>query len=61
MPRYDYLWGDVDADGNAIDLAAWDKEYFAYADGESVYPPAVPIPAADSEARMLIDFVINLK
>lgn len=61
MPRYDYLWGDVDADGNAIDLAAWDKEFFAYAAGESVYPPAVPVPAADSEARMLIDFVINLK
>ena len=61
MPRYDYLWGDVDADGKAIDLAAWDVEYFAYADGESVYPPEVPIPAADSEARMLIDFIINLK
>ena len=61
MPRYDYLWGDVDADGKAIDLAAWDEEYFAYADGESVYPPEVPIPAADSEARMLIDFIINLK
>jgi cytochrome c oxidase cbb3-type subunit 2 len=61
MPRYDYLWGDVDADGKAIDLAAWDEEYFAYARGESVYPPEVPIPAADSEARMLIDFVINLK
>jgi len=61
MPRYDYLWGDVDADGKAIDLAAWDEEFLTYARGESVYPPEVPIPAADSEARMLIDFVINLK
>ena len=61
MPRYDYLWGDVDADGNAVDLAAWDEAYFAYARGDSVYPPAVPMPAADSEARKLIDFVINLK
>jgi len=61
MPRYDYLWGDVDADGKAINLAAWDKEFFAYVDGERVYPPEVPIPAANSEARMLIDFIINQK
>jgi cytochrome c oxidase cbb3-type subunit 2 len=61
MPRYDYLWGDVDADGNPVDLAGWDEQYMAYARGESVYPPAVPMPAADSEARKLIDFVINLK
>jgi len=61
MPRYDYLWGDVDADGNAVDLPGWDEKYLAYARGESIYPPAVPMPAADSEARKLIDFVINLK
>ncbi|OIO70002.1 MAG: cytochrome oxidase [Zetaproteobacteria bacterium CG1_02_49_23] len=61
MPRYDFLWGDKDADGKNIDLAAWDEQYFAYAKGESVYPPGVPTPAADSEARMLVDFVLNLK
>jgi cytochrome c oxidase cbb3-type subunit 2 len=61
MPRYDYLWGDKDADGKPIDLAAWDEHFLAYAKGEEVYPPEVPQPAADSEARMLIDFVLNLK
>jgi len=61
MPRYDYLWGDVDFDGKPIDLAAWDEHYLEYAKGGKVYPPEVPIPAADSEARMLIDFVLNLK
>lgn len=61
MPRYDYLWGKVDANGKPIDLKAWDKAYLAYAKGDAVYPPEVPIPAADSEARKLIDFVINLK
>jgi len=61
MPRYDYLWGDKDVDGKAIDLAAWDEHFLAYARGEEVYPPVVPIPAADSEARKLIDFVLNLK
>jgi len=61
MPRYDYLWGKKDASGQPIDLAAWDKAFLAYAKGDSVYPPKVPLPAADSEARMLIDFVINLK
>jgi len=61
MPRYDYLWGTKDADGKDIDLAAWDEHYLAYADGEKVYPPEVPTPAADSEARKLIDFILNLK
>jgi len=61
MPRYDYLWGAKDAEGNAIDLGAWDQEFMEYAEGGSVYPPEVPVPAADSEARMLIDFVLNLK
>jgi len=61
MPRYDYLWGDKDKSGNPIDLKAWDREFMAYAKGESIYPPEVPIPADDSEARMLIDFVLNLK
>ena len=61
MPRYDYLWGKKDKEGNTIDLKAWDKEYMEYAVGDSIYPPEVPVPADDSEARMLIDFVLNLK
>lgn len=61
MPRYDYLWGDKDANGNPIDLKAWDEHYQRYVAGEEVYAPEVPTPAPDSEARMLIDFVLNLK
>ena len=61
MPRYDYLWGESDAKGNAIDFDGWRTAYTAYASGESIYPPEVPVPAADSEARALIDFVLNLK
>jgi cytochrome c oxidase cbb3-type subunit 2 len=61
MPRYDYLWGTNDVDGKQIDLAAWDTHYQRYVSGEEVYAPEVPTPATDSEARMLIDFVLNLK
>lgn len=61
MPRYDYLWGGKDQAGNPIDLKAWDKDYLEYAEGQKVYPPEVPTPADDSEARKLIDFVLNLK
>jgi len=61
MPRYDYLWGDKDADGKTIDLKKWDEEFMAYAKGERVYPPEVPNYAPNSEARYLIDFVLNLK
>jgi len=61
MPRYDYLWGEKDASGNTIDYDKWRAEYTAYASGESVYAPEVPAPASDSEARALIDFVLNLK
>lgn len=61
MPRFDYLWGEVDADGKEIDLAEWRAEYDAYTAGERVYPPEVPVPAPNSEARYLIDFVLNLK
>jgi cytochrome c oxidase cbb3-type subunit 2 len=61
MPRYDYLWGDKDANGNTIDFDGWRAAYTAYSAGESIYPPEVPVPAADSEARALIDFVLNLK
>jgi cytochrome c oxidase cbb3-type subunit 2 len=61
MPRFDYLWGDVDVDGNKIDYAKWRTEYTEYAHGERVYPPEVPEYAADSEIRYLLDFVLSLK
>jgi len=61
MPRYDYLWGDKDSGGNTIDFDAWRAQYDKYAANETVYPPEVPLPAKDSEARALIDFVLNLK
>lgn len=61
MPRFDYLWGKYDASGKVINYAKWRKEYMAYYTGHTVYPPAVPIPAKDSEARHLIDFVLDLK
>jgi len=61
MPRYDYLWGEKDASGNTIDYDGWRAAYTAYEKGETVYAPEVPVPAADSEARALIDFVLNLK
>ncbi len=61
MPRYDYLWGEKDASGNAIDFDKWRAEYDKYAANETVYPPEVPVPAADSEARALIDFVLSMK
>jgi len=61
MPRYDYLWGDKDAAGNPIDFDGWRADYNKYVANERVYPPEVPVPAKDSEARALIDFVLNLK
>lgn len=61
MPRFDYMWGPVDAQGNTIDYDKWRAEYNEYTAGKRVYPPDVPVPAADSEARKLIDFVLNLK
>jgi len=61
MPRYNYLWGKTDKSGKVIDRIKWDEEFFAYARGETAYPPEVPEPAADSDARKLIDFVLNLK
>ncbi len=61
MPRFDYLWGKVDANGNEIDYRAWRKEFLEYRRGERITPPEVPLPARDSEARYLIDFVLNLK
>jgi len=61
MPRYDYLWGPKDANGKDIDLAKWDEEFDAYREGERVYPPEVPEYGDNTEIRMLIDFVLNLK
>ncbi|MBN4079585.1 hypothetical protein JYT26_02980, partial [Beggiatoa alba] len=61
MPRYDYLWGEKDASGKTIDYDGWRAAYTVYAAGESIYPPEVPVPAPDSEARALIDFVLNMK
>jgi cytochrome c oxidase cbb3-type subunit II len=61
MPRFDYLWGKVDANGKVINYAKWRKEYMAYYEGKTVYPPAVPVPAKNSEARHLIDYVLDLK
>ena len=61
MPRFDYLWGDKDADGKPIDYAKWRQEYTDYREGKSPEPPEVPMPAKDSEARYLIDFILSLK
>ncbi len=61
MPRFDYLWGKVDASGNEIDYRAWRKEFLEYRRGERIIPPEVPVPASNSEARYLIDFVLNMK
>ena len=61
MPRFDYLWGDKDANGNKIDYAKWRKEYLQYYNGKRIYPPKVPMPAKHSEARHMIDFLLDLK
>ena len=61
MPRFDYLWGDKDADGNKIDFAKWRVEYIDYREGRRVTPPEVPSYAKDSEIRSLIDFMLSLK
>lgn len=61
MPRFDYLWGEKDADGKTIDYAAWRVAYKEYAKGNSVYPPEVPSYAPESQVRYLIDFVLSLK
>ncbi len=61
MPRYDYLWGEKDANGKSIDYDKWRAEYDEYVAGDRVYPPEVPSPAAQSEARYLLDFIMALK
>lgn len=61
MPRFDYMWGDVDADGKKIDYNKWRAEYDEYHAGKRVSPPDVPTPAKNSEVRALIDFMLSLK
>ena len=61
MPRFDYLWGDVDASGKPIDYAGWRKEYNEYKEGQRIYPPDIPQYASNSDIRYLIDFVLSLK
>lgn len=59
MPRFDYLFGKTDINGNSIDYDKWRTEYTAYVNGESIYPPEVPEPARDSEVRALIDWILT--
>jgi len=61
MPRFDYLWGEKDANGQKIDYDKWRAEYIKYRDGARVNPPEVPMYAKDSEARYLIDYILSLK
>lgn len=61
MPRFDYLWGPVDANGNKIDFDKWRAEYNEYVEGKRITPPEVPAYARNSDARALIDFVLSLK
>jgi len=61
MPRYDYLWGDKDADGKAIDYDGWRAAYNEYAAGNTLTPPDVPSYQSDSEIRYLMDFILSLK
>jgi len=59
MPRFDYLWGKTDANGNKIDYTKWRSDYNEFLAGESIYPPEVPTPARDSEVRALADWVLT--
>jgi cytochrome c oxidase cbb3-type subunit 2 len=61
MPRFDYLWGEKDASGNKIDYDKWRADYNAYRAGKNPEAPEVPVPAKDSEARKLIDYILSLK
>ena len=61
MPRFDYLWGKTDANGQKIDFDKWRAEYIEYREGKRVSPPDVPAYGKDSEIRYLIDFVMSLK
>jgi len=51
----------VDANGQKIDYDKWRAEYNDYREGKSSNPPEVPVPAKNSEARKLIDFILSLK
>lgn len=59
MPRFNYLWGNYDVDGNPIDHAQWRREYNEYRRGDRAYPPEVPEYAPDTEIRALIDWVLT--
>jgi cytochrome c oxidase cbb3-type subunit 2 len=61
MPRFDYLWGEKDANGQKIDFDKWRAEYNDYREGKNPNAPDVPVPAKDSEARKLIDYILSLK
>lgn len=61
MPRFDYLWGKVDVNGQPIDYAKWRAEYDEYREGKRVAPPDVPEYARDSDIRYLIDYILSLK
>ena len=61
MPRFDYLWGEKDANGNKIDFDKWRAEYNDYREGKNPNAPDVPVTAKDSEARKLIDYILSLK
>jgi cytochrome c oxidase cbb3-type subunit 2 len=61
MPRFDYLWGEVDANGQKIDYAKWRADYTDYREGKTATPPEVPMYAANSEIRNLIDYILSLK
>jgi cytochrome c oxidase cbb3-type subunit 2 len=59
MPRFDYLWGKTDINGNPIDFAQWRKDYTAYREGKLTHPPEVPEYARNTEIRALIDWVLT--
>ncbi len=61
MPRFDYMWGSVDANGQKIDYDKWRAEYDEYHAGKRVNAPEVPMYAKNSEIRDLIDFMLSLK
>jgi len=61
MPRFDYMWGEKDADGKTINFDQWRADYNDYRAGKKPNPPDVPAYAKDSEIRSLIDFMLSLK
>jgi len=61
MPRYDYMWGPVDANGQQIDFSKWRSEYNEFVEGKRDAPPEVPAYANNSEIRSLIDFILTMK